>query len=236
MWPCCSRCSGCPAWDSSGPAASTITMCRSRSRCSWSPRPSGRIGCVSRPPWPGRSPALPWRSAWRACRCWRCAVRRSALRYVFDPAAAAPLRAYGLSLAAEHAGGVPGQRRPRSLEIELLRAACDQFDRRRHRRRPRGGAGELGPGGAPAVDAMRHAGRGRRGCGRARACGSSRAASAGRSPSWIRPCGRCGSMNISEMQSLGSMLQLEPLSGVATAAFPALGVVAAMLVARAAAP
>jgi hypothetical protein len=39
-------------------------------------------------------------------------------------------------------------------------------------------------------------------------------------------------MDISEMQSLGRMLQLEPLSGVATVAFPALGVVAAMLVAR----
>jgi len=40
-------------------------------------------------------------------------------------------------------------------------------------------------------------------------------------------------MNISEMQSLGRMLQLEPLSAVATAAFPALGIVAALLVARA---
>jgi hypothetical protein len=39
-------------------------------------------------------------------------------------------------------------------------------------------------------------------------------------------------MNISEMQSLGRMLHLEPLSGVATAAFPALGVVAVLLVAR----
>ena len=43
-------------------------------------------------------------------------------------------------------------------------------------------------------------------------------------------------MNISEMQSLGRMLQLEPLSAVATAAFPALGVVAAVLVATRAAP
>jgi len=39
-------------------------------------------------------------------------------------------------------------------------------------------------------------------------------------------------MNISEMQSLATMLRLEPLSAVATAAFPALGVVATLLVAK----
>jgi hypothetical protein len=39
-------------------------------------------------------------------------------------------------------------------------------------------------------------------------------------------------MDISEMQSLARMLRLEPLSAVATAAFPALGLVATVLVAK----
>jgi hypothetical protein len=38
--------------------------------------------------------------------------------------------------------------------------------------------------------------------------------------------------DISEMQSLGRMLQLEPLSGIATASFPALSVLAVLLVAK----
>jgi hypothetical protein len=40
-------------------------------------------------------------------------------------------------------------------------------------------------------------------------------------------------MNISEMQSLARMLRLEPLNAVATASFPALGLLATMLVAKA---
>ena len=39
----------CRRSTSSGPAASIITMCRSRSRCSWSPRPCGPTACAGRP-------------------------------------------------------------------------------------------------------------------------------------------------------------------------------------------
>ena len=46
---CCWRWSACRRSTSSGPAASIITMCRSRSRCSSSPRPCGPTACAGRP-------------------------------------------------------------------------------------------------------------------------------------------------------------------------------------------
>ena len=114
------------------------------------------------------------------------------LRYLFDPAAAAPLRAYGLALAASTLVAFPGLRRPRSLDIELLRAACAQFGRRRHCGWPGLGlassrlvARRLWTRCAALVATAA-------GAGLPSACGSSRAASADRSPSWIRPSARCG--------------------------------------------
>jgi hypothetical protein len=154
-----------------------------------------------------------------------------ASRYVFDPAAAAPLRAYGLSLAAS------------ALVAFLVSVGPDHWGASFCEQLALNSTAAVTVGGLGV--ALASAGLvARRLWTRCALLGATAAAAAGLGL-WFEP--RCIGgpfaimdptvralwlMNISEMQSLGRMLQLEPLSGVATAAFPALGVLAAMLVGR----
>jgi hypothetical protein len=153
------------------------------------------------------------------------------LRYVLDPAAAAPLRRYGLSLAASTLVAFLVSVGPDHWTLSF----CEQLALNSAAAAIAGGLGvALASAGLVA----------QRLWGRCAALVAAAAAAAALGL-WFEP--RCIGgpfaimdptvralwlMNISEMQSLGRMLQLEPLSGVATAAFPALGIVAAMLVAR----
>jgi hypothetical protein len=153
------------------------------------------------------------------------------LRYLFDPAAAVPLRAYGLSLAASTLAAFLVSVGPAHWGASF----CEQLALNSAAAVIVGGLGvALASAGLVARRLWTR-------CAMLVATASAAAALG----LWFEP--RCIGgpfaimdptvralwlMNISEMQSLGRMLQLEPLSGVATAAFPALGVVAAIVVAR----
>ena len=154
------------------------------------------------------------------------------LRYLFDPAAAAPLRRYGLALAVSTLVGFLVCVGPDHWSMSF----CEQLALNSAAAAIAAGLG-VGLASTPLV-ARRLWTRG--------AALIASAAAAGALGLWLEP--RCIGgpfaimdptvralwlMNISEMQSLGRMLRLEPLSGVATAAFPALGILAALLVARA---
>jgi hypothetical protein len=154
-----------------------------------------------------------------------------ALRYVFDPLAAAPLRAYGLSLAASILVAFlvsvdPNHWTSSFCELLALNSTAAVMV---------GGLG-LALASTSLVAPRLWT--------RCAALGATAAAAVALGL-WFEP--RCIGgpfaimdptvrtlwlMNISEMQSLATMLRLEPLSAVATASFPALGVVAAVLVAR----
>jgi hypothetical protein len=154
-----------------------------------------------------------------------------ALRYLFDPLAAVPLRAYGLSLAASILAGFlvsvgPDHWTASFCELLALNSTAAVA------------VGGLGLAlASSSLVAPRLWTRG--------ATLVAAAAAAVALGLWFEP--RCVGgpfaimdptvrtlwlMNISEMQSLATMLRLEPLSAVATAAFPALGVFATVLVAR----
>jgi hypothetical protein len=152
------------------------------------------------------------------------------LRYVFDPAAAVPLRAYGLSLAAS------------TFLAFLVSVGPDHWGASFCEQLALNSAAAVIVGGLGV--ALASAGLVARRLWTRCAMLVATAAAAAALGLWFEP--RCIGgpfaimdptvralwlMNISEMQSLGRMLQLEPLSGVATAAFPALSVVAAILVA-----
>jgi len=153
------------------------------------------------------------------------------LRYVFDPVAAAPLRAYGLWLAGSTVVAFLVSVGPDHWTLSF----CEQLALNSTAAVTAGGLGlALASAGLVA----------RRSWSRCVALGAT-AAAAGMLGLWFEP--RCIGgpfaimdptvrtlwlMNISEMQSLATMLRLEPLSAVATAAFPALGVVATLLVAK----
>ena len=149
------------------------------------------------------------------------------LRYVFDPAAAAPLRAYGLSLAGSTLAAFLVSVGPDHWGASF----CEQLAINSTAAVITGGLG------VALASARLVAPRLWTRC----AMLVATAAVAAALGLWFEP--RCIGgpfaimdptvralwlMNISEMQSLGGMLQLEPLSGVATAAFPALGIVAAI--------
>jgi hypothetical protein len=153
------------------------------------------------------------------------------LRYVFDPLAAAPLRVYGLWLAGSTVVAFLVSVGPDHWTLSF----CEQLALNSTAAVTAGGLGlALASAGLVA----------RRSWTRCAALGAT-AAAAGALGLWFEP--RCIGgpfaimdptvrtlwlMNISEMQSLATMLRLEPLSAVATAAFPALSVVATLLVAK----
>ena len=156
-----------------------------------------------------------------------------ALRYVFDPvAAAAPLRAYGLSLAASMLVAFLVSVGPDHWTASF----CEQIALNST-------AAVMLAGLGLALASLRA--RSRRRVWTRCATLLATVAAAAALGLWFEP--RCIGgpfaimdptvrtlwlMDISEMQSLAKMLRLEPLSAVATAAFPALSVVAAVLVAK----
>jgi hypothetical protein len=154
-----------------------------------------------------------------------------ALRYVLDPAAAAPMRAYGLSLTAS------------TLAAFLVSVGPDHWTSSFCEQLAINSTAAVMVGGLGLVVASSRL--------LARSlwtrCATlvATAAAAAALGLWFEP--RCIGgpfaimdptvrtlflMNISEMQSLARMLRLEPLSAVATASFPAVSVVATMLVAK----
>jgi hypothetical protein len=154
-----------------------------------------------------------------------------ALRYLIDPAAAVPLRAYGLSLAASTVVAFLVSVGPDNWALSF----CEQL--------ALNSAAAVTVGGLGLALASTHAvARSPLTRGAALLVTATAAVALGL---WFEP--RCIGgpfaimdptvrtlwlMDISEMQSLARMLQLEPLSGVATTAFPALSVLATLLVAR----
>jgi hypothetical protein len=154
-----------------------------------------------------------------------------ALRYVFDPRAAAPLRAYGLVLAGSTLVGFLATVGPDHWTSSF----CEQLALNSTAAATLAG---LGVALASTSFAARSPWT------RCEAIGAT-AMVAVAVGLWLEP--RCISgpfaimdptvrslwlMDIAEMQSLAKMLRVVPLSGVAIAAFPALGLVATLLVAR----
>jgi hypothetical protein len=155
-----------------------------------------------------------------------------ALRYVLDPGAAAPMRAYGLSLTASTLVAFLVSVGPDHWTLSF----CEQLAINSTAAVMIGGLGLVVA--SASLPAQRLWTR----------CATlvATAAAAAALGLWFEP--RCIGgpfaimdptvrtlflMNISEMQSLARMLRLEPLSAVATASFPALSVVATVLVAKA---
>jgi hypothetical protein len=154
-----------------------------------------------------------------------------ALRYVFDPAAAAALRAYGAWLTASTLLGFLVSVGPDHWTLSF----CEQL--------AINSAAAIMLGGLGLVLASARPLKGRLWTRCATLVATATAAAA--VGLWFEP--RCIGgpfaimdptvralwlMDISEMQSLTRMLQLEPLSAVATASFPILGLLAAALVAK----
>jgi hypothetical protein len=154
------------------------------------------------------------------------------LRYLFDPIAAAPLRAYGVSLAVSTVVAFLASVGP----DHWTSSVCEQLAINSTAAVALAGLGLALASGRPIQSRLWVRGA-------ALAATTMLAAAVGL---WLEP--RCIGgpfaimdptvralwlMDISEMQSLAKMLRLEPLSAVATASFPILGLLAAALVAKA---